>query len=551
MKKITAKMIAVALAATTLSMAGCSLGKTVQSKGDDTKTQLRISVYEAGFGTEWMETYAKEFEEKYAQHSFEEGKKGVQVRLDKNQINDEVMLGQVERSENALYFNNVDYYALATSGVAEDLTPYMRAEMTEFKDTGTIEDKLQTEQKEYMLNYDEKYYAVPSYEMYRGVTYNIDLFEEKALYLAEDGTFTSGLSGQPAKSKGPDNQTGTYDDGLPATYDEFFAMMDNMVENSVTPFVWTGAYRYANMLTDGLVNNFEGNDLNLHYTFDGTAHNLVSVDGNGTITSLGDTAITWQNGYDLRKSEAYYRALEFAKKLVSNSAYYATGSFTDLTHTGAQEKYLMSRLAKNGEQPIAMIVEGSYWQCEAMATFNSMNGENGEKYGFDKSRFGFMPMPHYDEARAEKNGYKQTLASEMFYAFMKKGLDEGTKAAAVKFLQFTSSNDMLRRFLRDTHYARALTVNVPEDEYSQMNAYAKSIYDVKSNYNLVYKFSTKPFWLKYESALLAEEGCPSTVGEKAYKNPIYDFHGDSNLTVVDYFNGLHKWKEDSWANYSL
>ena len=160
MKKITAKMIAVALAATTLSMAGCSLGKTVQSKGDDTKTQLRISVYEAGFGTEWMETYAKEFEEKYAQHSFEEGKKGVQVRLDKNQINDEVMLGQVERSENALYFNNVDYYALATSGVAEDLTPYMRAEMTEFKDTGTIEDKLQTEQKEYMLNYDDGFGGV-------------------------------------------------------------------------------------------------------------------------------------------------------------------------------------------------------------------------------------------------------------------------------------------------------------------------------------------------------------------------------------------------------
>ena len=95
MKKITVKILAMALASTTVSMAGCSLGKTVQSKGDDTKTQLRISVYEAGFGTDWMETYAKEFEEKYKDYAFEEGKKGVQVRLDKNQINDEVMLGQV------------------------------------------------------------------------------------------------------------------------------------------------------------------------------------------------------------------------------------------------------------------------------------------------------------------------------------------------------------------------------------------------------------------------------------------------------------------------
>ena len=139
----------------------------------------------------------------------------------------------------------------------------------------------------------------------------------------------------------------------------------------------------------------------------------------------------------------------------------------------------------------------------------------------------------------------------MFYAFMKKGLDAGTKAAAVKFLQFTSSNDMLRRFLRDTHYARALNVNIPEDEYSQMNTFAKSVYDIKSNYNLVYKFSTKPFWLKYESALLAENTFTATVNNKSYQNPIYDFHGDSNLSVVDYFNGLHTAKKDSWKNYSL
>ena len=558
MKQTAKKVLALSLATLSLSLTGCGLGQQVEQKLDETMTQLRISVYDSGFGTHWLENYAKEFENKYKDYSVESGKKGVQIRLDKNQINDEVMLAQVPISENALYFNNVDYYALATSGVAEDLSSYMKQPLTEFNDAGTIEDKLDDTQKEYMLHYDNKYYAIPSYEMYRGVTYDMDLFEEArygGFYMTENGGWTRGVEGTEAKSKGPDNKANTYDDGLPVTFDDFFKLMDRMVEKGVIPFVWTGQYRYADMLMKALFENFEGNDLKLHYTFDGTANNLIDVADDGTVTKLGPTAITWQNGYDLKKSEGYYRALQFAEKLVDNPSYYYVESFSgSLSHTGAQERYLSSRFDKNSK-PIAMIVEGTYWQCEAIQTFNSINTEYSEddEYSFEKRRYGFMPMPHYNLERAAKNNYAQTIATEMFSVFMKKGLDAGMKEAAAKFLQFTSSNDMVKQFLIDTHYARGLNATLTAEEIEELPAYAKSNYNVKANYNIVYEFSTKPFWLKYESTLLSKDKFGATTLGASISHPIYNFHDDKDnkLTPINYFKALHDTAKADWKNYSL
>ena len=77
------RIAAVALSCMTLSMgvmAGC---KPPIDSGDvqvdTTKSQLSVANYDGGVGSDWFRTVIKNFEEKYAKVSFEDGKEGVQI----------------------------------------------------------------------------------------------------------------------------------------------------------------------------------------------------------------------------------------------------------------------------------------------------------------------------------------------------------------------------------------------------------------------------------------------------------------------------------------
>ena len=53
-------------------------------KIDHTKTQLYVSNYDAGIGRTWIEGIGKSFEQAFAEYSFQEGRKGVQVIYNHN-----------------------------------------------------------------------------------------------------------------------------------------------------------------------------------------------------------------------------------------------------------------------------------------------------------------------------------------------------------------------------------------------------------------------------------------------------------------------------------
>lgn len=76
MKKRIFSIALTAVLALPLALAGCGDGK----RGiDETKTQLYVGVYDGGLGTDSVYSLAKRFEEKYAEHSFQAGKTGVEV----------------------------------------------------------------------------------------------------------------------------------------------------------------------------------------------------------------------------------------------------------------------------------------------------------------------------------------------------------------------------------------------------------------------------------------------------------------------------------------
>ena len=107
------------------------------------------------------------------------------------------------------------------------------------------------QQQQDNLAVDGKYYALPHYETYMGVSYDVSLFESKLLYFSanpDNGNNGFITSKTEKRSMGPDGKTGvqngidySLDDGLPSTYEEFFKLCDYMVVRNVTPFVWPGS----------------------------------------------------------------------------------------------------------------------------------------------------------------------------------------------------------------------------------------------------------------------------------------------------------------------
>lgn len=84
MKKIVSLICAAAL------FACCSVTSCKRSGNDDPwnkpinegATQLSVSNFDGGFGTEWLALAARRFEQKYKDEHFEDGKTGVQITIE-------------------------------------------------------------------------------------------------------------------------------------------------------------------------------------------------------------------------------------------------------------------------------------------------------------------------------------------------------------------------------------------------------------------------------------------------------------------------------------
>ncbi|MFR6640367.1 MAG: hypothetical protein ACLUSP_02670 [Christensenellales bacterium] len=70
------------------------------------------------------------------------------------------------------------------------------------------------------------------------------------------GSLTRRAEGTFARTDGKPN---TDDDGLPATYDEFFALCDKMKSEGVTPICWNGlAVEYLTDFAKSLAADYDG-----------------------------------------------------------------------------------------------------------------------------------------------------------------------------------------------------------------------------------------------------------------------------------------------------
>lgn len=589
MKKLFTKFACLALAALcTVSFTACGAGNGGGESGgnvdiDVNKTQLYVGLVPSGYGNSWLYKEFERFEKAYADYEFEPGtgKKGVQCILDDISYGNTIAQSLASARYKIVMTQDVNYNDLITKKLILNLNDILHAEFDDTDISGnavksTIYDKFTSVEARENYTINGGIYAIPFVSGEDGISYDRDLFEEKGLFfLATDpdnGDYhayyeTEGsekvylLGGKPGSgevlSMGRDGVPGTYDDGLPATYEQFYFLMDTIMDLGMTPITWSGKYlnEYGrNLLYSFWVNNEGFENMRLNYTFDGVAKDLIDIDASGNITKLPDTVIDENNGYLLTRQEGKYQALEFfntvLKKMKARDAKgYNLATKDSIDHLMAQDNFLRSvvKAETNSAQynRIAMFHDGAYWENEATSTFNLM----GPGYGKKDRKIGWMPHPHPTE---EGIGGTVFMGASSSMIMVNANIEKTPELMDVvtKFLQFMNTRESLVEFMQMTSMTRPMDFTMTESEVAEMSYFGQCLYYKFKNSEILDPMSNKPVYLRnYTTFSGVHSILWSTAGEglDGTDAPTVQFM-DDNVTAKQYFRGMQNYFTQAWWN---
>ncbi len=534
-------------------------GDSGTEKVDTEKTQLLVSHFNGGFGDAWIREMKKQFEEKYASVSFEDGKTGVQVMITDHKNTATNKNFDISADDAYVFFNeNVPYKNFADMNKLMDISDVVKGafdinSVAGYENVPDIEDKniigKFTDIQKSALNLGtetaEEYYAIPHYEGYYGFSYDAELFNKKGYYMYANGTFGA-KSNDSGLSTGPDGKTGTYDDGLPNTYKDFFNLCRVIATDGNVPMIFSGEYQfYITNAINALIADYNGyNNESLYYSFNGKTDLYVTGFDKDGVPVLGEKEITNANGYDVFRQAGYYYGFSFLHELINgNKGGYLYGDcFTDgFSHTSAQNSYIMS--GRNSQPDIAMLADGIWWQNEAAGTFKQMETgfENASRH---ERNFKFMPFP---KATADKVGKGTTLLeSQNSYIMLRKNMPEKYVPLAKLFVQFCNTTESMQMFTLLSDTPRALRYEMKDTQLEQLTPFGKSVFEMKSasDTKIVYQLSTNELYADNSTAFKKDSALAYGMYEFASKA----MSNDSSLTAKTYFNGLAKSWEDRWGD---
>lgn len=551
MKKLIAILLAMCVV---LGCTACTPGGEVP---DLTKTVVYVSHFNGGYGSEWIREMEKDFEEKYDGYSFEEGKSGVDIYIKNHKT-----LGSkldILADDNYVYFlEDVDYKTKIDTGAILDITDVVDGsfDINTAMNDNTLPDVDESEKKiidkftdiqKDALNVGGSYYTIPHYEGYYGLTYDHDLFEKKSLYIDNRGNVGAKKSdGAEYLSKGPDGISGTYDDGLPATYEEFFELCEVLYTSNITPVIWSGEYQfYITNTINALITDYNGyENEKLFYNYEGTTDKyIVGWEADGT-PKLGEKEIGLSTGYEVFKQAGYYYGLSFLKTLVSskNGGYMYKSNFTDgYTHTMAQNQFLLNN--KNGEQDIAMLADGIWWANEARGMFDQME-LTYDKAGMYDRDLRFMPLPKATDDEVGKG--LTLLESQKSFMMIRSDIPEKYVPICKLFLQFCNTQENLEEWNVQSNTPKALQYEISEANFKRLTPFAQSILTMKNDENtkVIYQLSTQPLFADNMTLFKKHE----SLAYGAYEAPSNALYGNKTLTAKDYYEGLAKSWAAKWEN---
>ena len=511
---------------------------------DLTKTQLYVNNYNGGFGGEWLNKAIIDFQEKYKDFEFEVGKKGIQIWPGTGKQSGKGLLSQMKFLEDHIFITeSVFYRDYVSEGAMLDITDVVTEKLTDFGEEKTIESKFLPEQKEFLnvgTASEPKYYAIPHYFGTNGIAYDVELFDQYRLYFDKDGKMTK-RSTDTGLSAGGDGVEGTFDDGLPATYSQFFELCDKLKNKlGVTPLIWSGQYLfYTNYFLSMLAAEANGKAGHmLTQTLSGISdRNVASYDNNGITTD--SVTIDRANRYKVYNQAGYYYALKFIKQLVDGNYYDENSFINGFSHTDTQDMFIMS-----GREPsidrIAMIIEGNWWENEAESTFKAMENTYSDA-GRNDRKFGFMPLP---KPNADYVGEKHALVEcNTAYMFINSQISDEMKLAAKLFIKYINTDEKLREFSVITNTPKSLKVDLTDDDLAKMSYYGKSVNEFKNSpyTETIYQCSTDPVYLSNMGTTFSLDAVFTWGVDYTY--PAKSFFDNRNLSVSDYYSGyIRNWE---------
>ena len=139
-----------------------------------------------------------------------------------------------------------------------------------------------------------------------------------------------------------------------------------------------------------------------------------------------------------------------------------------------------------------MLMEGNWWGNEAKEDVQAMENLYGET--FNARNFAILPFPKATEAQV---GEQQTMLDT---ANSVACISKYTKVPelAKLFLQFLQTNDELVNFVKSTNLTRNYKFTVSDEDYENLNTFAKSMVDLHVNEktNHVMAMSSSDFYYK-------------------------------------------------------
>lgn len=483
MMKRFKSVIAAALAAVTC-MSVCACGG---DKEDSTKTYLDVGVFDAGLGTVYFDEMKKDFEAYYANESFEDGKTGVVLRPTKKntEFNPAQLLTSMKDYQPVLYLLNTgDYEAFTSAELFTDVSDVMTEKYLDengeiAKDTGktatqSIEDTMLDGYSDVFKKDDGKYYAVPFMYSAPGIIYDADLFDEQSLYFKADGTVGANAADLAAKncSAGTDGKSGTYDDGLPATWAQFLTLLSAIRNKGLTPFTWAespSTYQISRVFNI-IHANYEGyDDFMLNYSLSGTDNELGEIN---------------DSNYDkLLEQEGRKAAIKAFYDITKNAGNYSVKAAPagGNTHTTAEREFIQSK--RYGTR-IAMFVENSYWEQEARSVFD---GEpQPEQNGYGKRNFKYLTMPKFVgmegvEDQTNEERVIPTTYSESYMCISAKNTNKNAEVqtrVAKLFIKFVQQRAQLVKFTANTGCLRPYKYTITDEEKQTCTPYTRSILEL-------------------------------------------------------------------------
>ncbi len=553
MKRIIMLVLAVAML---LSMVGCGPVATVQQ--DESKTQLLVGISAGGIGSEWLENAITAFEEKYKDYSFEEGKTGVQVLIGGN--NRTTMLGETllelintpDMREEVFFIDGGYVNKYLEKNALLDITDSVTKPLTEFGEDKSIADKMNEDILEHVTR-DGKIYMIPYWQSSYGMVYNATLFDKNSWYFDANGNFTNAGGNL---GTGPDGKTGTYDDGMPRTYDEFFKLLDQIEKDNCTPFQMPGASGdyFSWLITQMAADSMGYEDFRANFDFEGTATLIKegTINWNTMTYETEEVEITPANGYELSRQPGLAHALNFAQRLLQNTKYYEPNNCLSGSFKIAQSQLEFVRNPTvSSKKNVAIMLDGVWWENEAIAAFRETYGTNATKYD-SAMEYKLMPLPKATEAMVGSESLAVNVLQS--YAFIKSNIAPEKIEVATKFLQFVHTDSMLTNFTDTTGIFRPYDYEINEDK---LTPFSKSVMDYFKNNKFVYPlsksalFESNPpdFWVvrwirsKYSDNTIPYEIIYSVLAEKNGVNYAYD--------AEDLYNGIMKYrKETRWVSYA-